>query len=180
MYRLRQGQRLTKPFNDHFTAFWQSGTMAAYLEIDGLKLRRKVRAVVMNDAGDILLVRPHGYRNDDWTLAGGGVEHGETPHQAMRREIAEELGVALEEPIETLPVTNRFIYSHEYKAKRALDHDGQEATMFVIRLPNDTHLTLQAEEIAEARWFSREEAAQAFPVQKQRDIFEACLASLAA
>ena len=52
--------------------------------------------------------------------------------------------------------------------------------MFVIRLPIDTQLTLQAEEIAEARWFSREEAAQAFPVQKQRDIFEACLASLAA
>lgn len=154
--------------------------MAAFLHEGGLKLRQKVRAVVMNDKGQFLLVRPHGYKDGEWTLAGGGVESGETPHQAMRREIAEELGVALEEDFEKLPVANRFIYTAEHKARRELDHDGQEAMMFVVRLPSDVPLALQAEEIADARWFSRDEAIRAFPVRKQREVFEKCLASLVA
>ena len=62
--------------------------MAAYLYEGGFKLRQKVRAIVVNNSGEFLLVRPHGYRDDEWTLAGGGVEEGETVHQAMRREIA--------------------------------------------------------------------------------------------
>lgn len=98
----------------------------------------------------------------------------------MRREIAEELGVSLEQDPVKLPVGNRFVYSAEHKEKRALDHDGQDAAMFVVRLPNDVRLILQAEEIADARWFSREEAILAFPVKKQRDVFEACLAAEAA
>ena len=154
--------------------------MAEYRIVDGLKLRQKVRAVIINDDGDILLVRPHGYASNEWTLAGGGVERGETVHQAMRREIAEELGVTLEAELDQLPVSNRYIYSPEYKAKRSLDHDGQDASMFVVHLPRDAMLELQAEEIAEARWFSPDHAALAFPVQKQRDVFEACLAAIAA
>lgn len=154
--------------------------MAAFLHEGGLKLRQKVRAVVVNDDGEFLLVRPHGYREGEWTLAGGGVEDGETVHQAMRREIAEELGVALEEDLEQLPVGNRFIYSAEHKKKRALDHDGQEAAMFKVRLPRDTPIILQTEEIAEARWFALNEAIEAFPVKKQREVFEACVEALRA
>lgn len=154
--------------------------MAAYLYEGGLKFRQKVRAVVVNDSGKFLLVRPHGYTEGQWTLAGGGVEDGESALQAMRREIAEELGVVLEEELEQLPVGNRFVYAAEYKAKRTLDHDGQDAAMFIVRLPDDATLALQVEEIAEARWFSRDEALHAFPVKKQREVFEACLAALAA
>lgn len=154
--------------------------MTAYLHEGGLKLRQKVRAVVMSDSGEFLLVRPHGYRDGEWTLAGGGVEEGETPHQAMRREIAEELGVTLEEDLEALPVASRFVYEATYKASRNLDHDGQDAVMFLVRLPSDTSLRLQAEEIADARWFSLKDALTAFPVAKQRDVFAACVEGLAA
>lgn len=154
--------------------------MSAYLHEGGLKLRQKVRAVVVSDSGEFLLVRPHGYREGEWTLAGGGVEHGETAVQAMRREIAEELGMSLEEDIEQLPVGNRFIYSAAHKLKRSLDHDGQDAAMFVVRLSNNAPIALQAEEIAEARWFTRDEAIRAFPVKKQREVFEACLTALVA
>ena len=153
--------------------------MSVFLHESGLKLRQKVRAVIVNPAGEFLLVRPHGYREGEWTFAGGGVEQGETVHEAMRREIAEELGVKLEDSPEELPVANRFIYGDDYKEKRALNHDGQYATMFVVRLPHGTALTLQAEEVAEVRWFSREAAEMAFPVQKQRNIFRNCLAAIA-
>lgn len=50
------------------------------------------------DGQDVLLARlgptaPHAGR---WTLPGGGVEHGEAPRDAVRRELAEECGVAAE------------------------------------------------------------------------------------
>lgn len=152
--------------------------MAEYLETDGLRLRRKVRAIVMNELGEVLLIRPHGYGEGDWTLAGGGVEKGERPIEAIRREIAEELGVELEVEPGELPVSNRFIYSAEHKARRSLDHDGQDAAMFVCRIGKRTPLSLQAEEVAEARWFAANDAADAFPVAKQRDVFLQCLAAI--
>jgi 8-oxo-dGTP diphosphatase len=71
--------------------------MPAFVIEGGLKLRQKIRAIIVNDHGEFLLVRPHGYRQGEWTLAGGGVEDGETVQQAMRRENAEELGLSLEE-----------------------------------------------------------------------------------
>lgn len=74
-----------------FSTCLQIIPMSVFRHENGLKLRQKVRAVIVNPVGEFLLVRPHGYREGEWTLAGGGVEHGETVHEAMRREIAEEL-----------------------------------------------------------------------------------------
>jgi len=149
--------------------------MAHYIHEDGLKLRQKVRAVVTNTAGEVLLIRPHGYAANQWTLAGGGVEAGESPVEAMRRELAEELGLECED-LEQLPVLNRFVYSPSYKLKRGLDHDGQQAVMFFVRLSAESELRIQAEEIAEARWFQPDKAAGAFPVANQRTVFQECMA----
>lgn len=52
-----------------------------------------VRALVFDGAGGILLVR-HSYL-PAWHFPGGGVEYGETAVEAVRRELAEEGGVAL-------------------------------------------------------------------------------------
>lgn len=150
--------------------------MAHYIHENGLRLRQKVRAVIVSPDGEILLVRPHGYEAHEWTLAGGGVEAGESPVEAMRRELAEELGIGYEEPME-LPVPNRFVYSEDHKRTRMLDHDGQEAVMFFVSLPRETGLVLQAEELAEARWFAPAEAVEAFPVRAQHDIFQQCVAA---
>jgi len=51
------------------------------------------RVVVENEAGQVLLVR-HTYTKGLY-LPGGGVERGETGHEAMRRELEEEGGLAL-------------------------------------------------------------------------------------
>lgn len=152
--------------------------MGSYIYDQGLRLRQKVRAVVVDSAGQILLVRPHGYSADEWTLAGGGVEQGESLGDAIRRELAEELGLAHVARLVRLPVENRFVYSADYKRKRALDHDGQEAAIFACTVPAGVDLKLQAEEIAEARWFDPDAAARAFPVAKQRAVFESCVAEL--
>ena len=150
--------------------------MSDYIHEEGLKLRRKVRAVVVDDEGRVLLVRPHGYREHEWALVGGGVERGENPVQAMQRELEEELGLSAVTRLERLSVTNRFIYSDAHKLKRDLDHDGQDAVMFLCSVPSGVVLKLQAEELADARWFDPRTALDAFPVHEQRSIFEACIA----
>lgn len=152
--------------------------MSSYIHEQGLKLRQKVRAVVIDDAGKVLLVRPHGYDEDEWALVGGGVEQGENHIQAMQRELAEELGIAGVPRLRRLSVTNRFIYSDNYKRKRGLDHDGQDAVMFACLVPAGVRVNVQAEELADARWFAPEAALDAFPVAKQRAIFEACMAEM--
>lgn len=148
--------------------------MARYVFEKGLKLRQKVRAVITDMRGRVLLIRPHSYSSDDWTLAGGGIEHGETAEQAIKRELREELGLT-KVTLRRLSVYNSFIYSDSYKRKRKPDHDGQRAVMFACEVPDGLFMKLQAEEVAAARWFVPEAALEAFPVPKQRAIFEACI-----
>lgn len=51
--------------------------------------RISVKAIIRNSAGDVLLGRE---RDGSWELPGGGLEHGEDPKAALRREITEETG----------------------------------------------------------------------------------------
>ncbi|MEM7690486.1 MAG: NUDIX domain-containing protein [Pseudomonadota bacterium] len=50
--------------------------------------------VITNLSGDVLLLR-HSYGPQVWSLPGGGVEPGEDPEVAIRREMEEELGLTL-------------------------------------------------------------------------------------
>lgn len=153
--------------------------MAHYIFDNGLKLRQKVRALVLDPAGMLLLIRPHGYRAGEWTFAGGGVEQGETPDVAIARELREELGLSHWLELRRLTAGNRFIYPAEHKAKRGLDHDGQDAVMYSV-LVKGFQPRLQEEEIVEARWFSRPDALDVLPVAAQRTVLEACLAEISA
>jgi len=152
--------------------------MAHYIFEDGLKLRQKVRALVLDQAGMLLLIRPHGYRAGEWTFAGGGVEQGETPGVAIARELREELGLSHWLEIRRLTAANRFIYTPKHKAKRRLDHDGQDAVMYSVLVPKGFQPRLQEEEIAEACWFSRLDALNVLPVAAQRTVLGACLTEI--
>lgn len=57
-----------------------------FVNIEGLRLKKKVRAIVTNDDRQFLLIRPHGYKDNSWTFVGGGVEENETDLEALYRE----------------------------------------------------------------------------------------------
>ncbi len=50
---------------------------------------------VLTDGDRVLLVR-HTYGRPEWELPGGSIKSGEEPHNAARREMHEELGVAID------------------------------------------------------------------------------------
>ena len=57
--------------------------------------RVAVYGLCTNEAGDLLLVRAAAHLTvaGRWFLPGGGVDHGEEPTEALRREFAEETGL---------------------------------------------------------------------------------------
>lgn len=49
--------------------------------------RVSVKALICNDNNEVLVVRENG---SQWSLPGGGVDHEETVHEALKRELYEE------------------------------------------------------------------------------------------
>lgn len=148
--------------------------MTCFINEDGFRLRRTVRAVVVDATGQVLLIRPPEYPSHRWTLPGGSVEAGERPVEAMRRKLQEELGLLCGQP-EQLPVRNRFIYSARYRLARGLNHDGQDAVMFFVRVPCECQVRIGTAKIAEVRWFEPEDAMKAFPAANQSTVFQECM-----
>ena len=56
--------------------------------------RMSAGALIFNDAGQLLLVKPH-YK-DHWSIPGGIIDKEESPRQACLREVEEEVGIKLE------------------------------------------------------------------------------------
>jgi 8-oxo-dGTP diphosphatase len=50
--------------------------------------RVSLKAIIRNDDGEVLVVKENG---SNWSLPGGGMDHEETIHQALTRELYEEV-----------------------------------------------------------------------------------------
>jgi 8-oxo-dGTP pyrophosphatase MutT (NUDIX family) len=50
--------------------------------------RVSLKAVIRNEKGEVLVVKE---QSDNWSLPGGGIDHGESDTEAMRRELMEEV-----------------------------------------------------------------------------------------
>jgi 8-oxo-dGTP diphosphatase len=114
---------------------------------------KKIAAVILeNDKGEFLLYlrdnKPGIPFPDHWDLIGGHVEEGETPEQALVREVKEELGISLTE------------YKF-YKLFECVEGDAYENIKYIysgrINIPIE-EITLY--EGVRAQYFSREEIPQ--------------------
>lgn len=68
------------------------------MRVSSVKLRHSVRGVIVDEGGRVLLCRfaiPDAVGTVVWAAPGGGVEPGETLLAALRRELLEEVGLAL-------------------------------------------------------------------------------------
>lgn len=104
-------------------------------------------ALFFDEAGRVLLVEPT-YK-PYWEIPGGAVEHGETPSQACRREVEEELGL-VREPGRLLVVD-------------WAPRDGEDRVLFVFEgglITTDDHIVLRAEELKACEFVTPAEAAR--------------------
>ncbi|QJQ08718.1 NUDIX domain-containing protein [Pseudomonas putida] len=71
-----------------------------------------VKAVIFNNKQQVLLIQ-HTYRVG-WHLPGGGIIAGETPRGAVCREVLEETGLTISNPLLTSVLLNKWRYQHDY------------------------------------------------------------------
>jgi 8-oxo-dGTP diphosphatase len=147
--------------DDDSTSGNNSGALIAGIvenaNVPSLNLRHTARAIILTEDHHALLCRHHipdPPGGAVWTAPGGGIESGETPLAALRRELHEEVGLT----IDTSPphVWRREVIAPGYVP----GYDGAVHDYFLVRTPafiprgalSDDELA--AENISELRWWS--------------------------
>jgi len=105
--------------------------------------------VAITNGDKILLARNARGNFTKFALVAGFVEIGESFEETVKREVMEEVG---------LKVKNIRYYKSQPWA-----FSDTEMIGFFVELDGDDHVTIQEDEIAEARWFSREELSDDLP-----------------
>ncbi|GBD84092.1 hypothetical protein BMS3Abin02_00478 [bacterium BMS3Abin02] len=124
-----------------------------------LRIRQAVRGLVIDEDDRVLLVHFEFPYRSLWHSPGGGIEPGESHHEALGRELAEEAGLVGAE-IGPHIWTRRHIFPF-------LDgsHDGQEEACYLVRTrafepaPQMTWEELRAEFVDDVRWWTLSEMA---------------------
>jgi 8-oxo-dGTP diphosphatase len=138
----------------------------------GIRLRQAARALILDEARNVLLVnfnwpeleRPDGF----WACPGGGIEKGERAEDALRRELAEEVGLARPNIEGVVWTLSRMFAMPGF--------DGQSDTYFLVTTahfepdPGLTTAELATENVHGARWFSLAEIDSAESEFSPRDL----------
>jgi 8-oxo-dGTP pyrophosphatase MutT (NUDIX family) len=122
-----------------------------------LRIRQAVRALLIDPADRVLLVRFEFPTATRWALPGGGLEDGENHVEALRRELAEEVGL-----------TDADIGPHIWDRLHIVpflngSFDGQRERVHLVRCPSFVARPqlswerMNAEFVYELRWWTVDE-----------------------
>lgn len=122
------------------------------------RLRRAVRALLVDPDDRVLLVRFEFRDGTVWALPGGGVEAGEDPIDALHRELAEELGlIGADIGPHVWDRIHLIEFEHGDDGHR---WDGQHDRIHLVRTvafeprPRLSWEQLRAERLHEVRWWT--------------------------
>ncbi len=116
-------------------------------------IRASAGGVVVGRDGKMVLVEQHG---NTWSLPKGGIEEGESPLEAAKREIREETGIAQLTYVRDLGTYER--YSINKAGTGELPEFGLRPRTIFLFTTGETELIPQDGEVTEARFVSIDEA----------------------
>lgn len=116
-----------------------------------------VYGVIVFQGKIVLIQKCRGPYTGQWDLPGGKIEFGESPLEALTREVEEETGLHLAEATLAEAASVRFSYRENSGEQVDLHHLG---VIYECRVENPDALRLSGDgqDAGEARWFSLEEA----------------------
>lgn len=118
----------------------------------GHRLRQGVRGIILDEHDRVLLVQFRLPKALFWAFPGGGVRADETPVEALRRELVEEVGLP---GVDIGPVV--WTRTHIFDMG---EYDGQTESIFLIRTshfapkPEFSPEELEAEYVVGIRWWT--------------------------
>lgn len=133
--------------------------------------RPNVAFILQNAIGEILVCE----RSDSagsWQFPQGGMKHGETPEQALSREVQEELGlVPAQYEVLTGKGPYQYLFSDGYKKKH---YDGQEQHYFLAKLLQaDAAIALDgAHEFRAFRWLAPDKYHLDWVAPMKREVYQ--------
>ena len=141
-----------------------------------MKYRANVAGILRNAAGQILVCERLGVR-EAWQFPQGGIDAGETPEQALARELWEEIGV---EPVHFSIVSRRGPYRYLYGNGRIKKgYHGKEQLYFLCDFDGtDAHIDVATEhpEFQAFRWIAPADFRLAWLPEMKRAVYRIVLA----
>ena len=118
----------------------------------GKSYRPNVAAVILSskypDKCEFFIAHRSDIKNA-WQFPQGGIDEGETPRDALRRELLEEIGCDKVEVLGEFPEWISYEFPKKTTSKKIYAFDGQTQKYFLVRLKDGAEIDLQAYEIPE-------------------------------
>ena len=129
---------------------------------EGLKYRQSTLAVVVNKKKKFLVVNKKAYEPDKWwSFPGGGIDTGETPEQAVMRELLEELKSNKFEIIGKSKHDNQYKWPDEVIEKtfkeKGKHFRGTQLVQFWVKFLGEEHDIRPGDGIRTVKWVTRKE-----------------------
>ncbi len=128
---------------------------------DNLPYRQSTIAIIINQDHKFLIVNKNAYKANEWAFAGGGVEEGEAPTQAVTRELIEEL---LSDKF-TVIAQSKYPAQYEWQDevikdvnyKKGKKFRGTQLTQFFVKFTGQNDEVKAGDGIKAVKWVTRDE-----------------------